>query len=324
MKKTLTRMVALLSCTALLGSTALLAGCQPSSTSPADSASSSAAASSADAARIGVTASFTPIRWLAEQIGGDYVTVTSATPTNVEPHDYEFSPKQVAELESTDVIFYVSGFQPSLDAAISTIGAGNAVNLADAAKLVHHRGLADNHGDEATEAGRVLDPHFWLDPVRMQDVAEAITASLSSMDPEHRADFEANFARLKQELTDLNSRYTTGLAQCATTTVVSSHAAFGYLTDRYNLVQVGIAGIDPDQDPSPLDISEVKRIMAETGTRTIFAEANSPAKTAEAIAAETGAQLSTLSTAEADPEGAGYLAIMDSNLAHLREGLQCQ
>ncbi|MFC2459527.1 metal ABC transporter substrate-binding protein, partial [Peptidiphaga sp.] len=57
--------------------------------------------------KLNVATSFYPVQWLVQQIGGDKVTATSVTPANVEPHDYEISPAQIAKLGKVDALVYV-------------------------------------------------------------------------------------------------------------------------------------------------------------------------------------------------------------------------
>ena len=74
-----------------------------------------------------VSTSFYPIQYLAESIGGKLVKVSTVTPSNVEPHDFELSGKETAELSKADLIAYVPGFQPSLDKAVKEVGSGPTV-----------------------------------------------------------------------------------------------------------------------------------------------------------------------------------------------------
>lgn len=293
-----------------------------------------------------VSVSFYPIQYLVEAIGGDHVTVTSVTPTNVEPHDYELSPKDVTGLSSAAIIAYVSGFQPSLDDAVAQVDGPTVVDLAGSVSLEHHDGVSEEHdhdgegaGDhssaEAHESetahdhehegdGAALDPHFWLDPQRMVSAANAIEAALSKADPDNAADYKANLATLTTTLEDLDTSYSTGLAQCQRTTFVTSHAAFGYMAERYGLTQTSISGIDPDSEPSPADLAAVKQVVQDTGTTTIFTEELVSPETAEALASETGASTAVLNPIESAPEGSDYAGAMTTNLQELRTALSCQ
>ena len=326
------RHLAAVAALALAGSLASCAALSPGSDSTA--AASGAGPTAAPSGALTVSTSFYPIQYLAQAIGGEHVAVTSVTPTNVEPHDFELSPKDVTALSASSLVLYVSGFQPSLDDALAQVSGPAVVDLAGSVDLVHHDGVEEEHEEGATEAATeaahdhdaaaALDPHFWLDPVRMQAAAKAVEAALAQADPAHADDYAANLNTLNATLADLNTSYSTGLGHCERTTFVTSHAAFGYLADRYGLTQASISGVDPESEPSPAELAEVKKIVESTGTTTIFTEELVSPETAQAVAAETGAQTRVLSPIESAPEDGDYAGTMRTNLEELRTALSCQ
>ena len=309
-----------------------------------------------------VSTSFYPIQYLAEAIGGKLVKVSTVTPSNVEPHDFELSGKETAELGKADLIAYVPGFQPSLDKAVKEVGSGpTVVDLSKPANLVHHEGVEEEHehseeaSDGATDAASAvataqsteaghddhghaehshaeggedhdgdLDPHFWLDPQRMIKVAETLESSFAQVDPANANDYKAGLDKLKTALTNLDTQYTKSLSSCQHNTFITSHAAFGYLADRYKLTQASISGIDPETEPSPAEMANIKSVVQSTGVKTIFTEELVSDAPAKAIAAETGAETSVLSPLESKPERGDYTDAMTSNLERLKGALVCQ
>ncbi|MDD7384276.1 MAG: metal ABC transporter substrate-binding protein [Actinomycetaceae bacterium] len=305
--------------TASLGVLALAAGCSSQGSAGASSSSASTESSQEAARTVSVSASFYPVAWLTEQIGGSHVQVTSVTPGNVEPHDFELAPKDVSALSSANLLVYVKGFQPSMDDAAATVSGPDILDLSSAVDL--------KPADPATvEEGEKMgsDPHFWLDPVRMQAAAQAITTQLAKQDSAHQADYDANMKALNEKLTDLDSQFKNGTQKCALTTVVTSHAAFGYLTNRYGLTQTPISGIDPESEPSPAELAAVKKVVESTKTTTIFTEELVSPKTAEAVASETGAHTAVLSPIESQPEKGDYISAMENNLKEIRSALSCK
>ena len=296
---------------------------------------------------LSVAVSFYPIQYLAETIGGDHVSVTSLTPTDVEPHDYDLSGKEViSTLEGSSLVAYVAGFQPSLDKAVTQISGPTVVDLSGEVDLQHHEGVEDEdeHGegsDNATEkatekatgeAGHEghdhdagsLDPHFWLDPVRMKSAATAVEEALAAADPDNADDYKANLDSLTTTLDGLDSSYQGGLTQCERKTFITSHAAFGYLADRYRLTQVSISGSDPEAEPSAADIAAAKKAVEDTDSTTIFTEELLSPEIADAIASETGATTDVLSPIESAPEDTDYAGAMSNNLDALRTALACK
>ena len=303
----------------------------PDSSSSADSRTAGGAAGA-----LPVAVSFYPIQYLTEAIGGDYVSVTSLTPADQEPHDYDLSGKEVTStLEGASLVAYVEGFQPSLDKAVTQVNGPTVLDLSSKVDLKHHEGMEDEeeHADESADEGAhkeadhdadSLDPHFWLDPVRMKSAATAIEEALATADPDHAEDYKTNLETLTSTLDGLDSSYQGGFSQCERKTFITSHAAFGYLADRYSLTQASISGVDPESEPSPAELAEVKKVVESTGTTTIFTEELVSPETAEAVASETGATTAVLSPIESAPEDADYAGAMSANLDALRTALACK
>ncbi|NEE06526.1 zinc ABC transporter substrate-binding protein, partial [Streptomyces sp. SID7499] len=131
----------------------------------------------------------------------------------------------------------------------------------------HSEGDGHNHGEEGG-----ADPHIWLDPVKYAEVAKGVGKSLEKADPDHAADYKKNTDALVAELGELNTAYATGLKNTSTKTFITTHSAFGYLAERYGLTQQGIAGIDPEAEPSPARIQEIHTIAEKEKATTVFFE----------------------------------------------------
>ena len=346
-----------------LGATLILAAGMSACSALKSESSSSASAphTIAPGKTLTVSTSFYPIQYLAEAIGGKLVKVSTVTPSNVEPHDFELSGKETAELGKADIIAYVPGFQPSLDKAVKEVGSGpTVVDLSKPANLVHHEGVEEEHehGEEATDGASAtasaaataqaseeghdehkdehshaegeeghdsdLDPHFWLDPDRMIKVAEALETSFAKIDPANANDYKAGLDKLKTALTGVDNQYKQGLTTCQHKTFITSHAAFGYMAERYGLTQASISGIDPETEPSPAEMANIKSVVEKTGVKTIFTEELVSDAPAKAIAAETDAKTSVLSPLESKPERGDYTDAMTSNLERLKSAMVCQ
>ena len=346
-----------------LGATLILAAGMSACSALKSESSSSASAphTIAPGKTLTVSTSFYPIQYLAEAIGGKLVKVSTVTPSNVEPHDFELSGKETAELGKADLIAYVPGFQPSLDKAVKEVGSGpTVVDLSKPANLVHHEGVEEEHehehehGEEATDGASAsaataqaseakhdehghdehaeggeghdgdLDPHFWLDPDRMIKVAEALETSFAKIDPANANDYKAGLDKLKTALTGVDNQYKQGLTTCQHKTFITSHAAFGYMAERYGLTQASISGIDPETEPSPAEMANIKSVVEKTGVKTIFTEELVSDAPAKAIAAETDAKTSVLSPLESKPERGDYTDAMTSNLEQLRSAMECK
>ena len=108
-----------------------------------------------------------------------------------------------------------------------------------------------------------------------------------------------NFIAKAQELT---KKYQPIFEKASQKTFVTQHTAFSYLAKRFGLKQLGIAGISPEQEPSPRQLTEIQEFVKTYKVKTIFTESNASSKVAETLVKSTGVSLKTLNPLEADPE----------------------
>ncbi len=255
-----------------------------------------------------VVTSFYPLQFIAERIAGDAVTVYNLTKPGAEPHDLELTPRDVAQLADADLVVYLDGFQPAVDTAVAE-QASTAYDVARGADLSAN------------------DPHFWLDPVRLADVADRLADRLAQLSPDDAASFRRNAGALRAALVALDAEFSAGLANCASSDLVTSHAAFGYLARRYGLTQRGITGLRPEDEPSPGALADIADFVTAHQVRTIYSETLVSPAVARTLARETGARAAVLDPIEGLHEastGTDYLAVMRANLATLREGQVCR
>lgn len=284
---------------------------------------------------ITVVASFYPLEYAVERVAGDHVETVTLTDPGVDPHDLEMSPEDVATVQGADVVLYSSGLQAAVDDAVGAQAGDSAFDVNEAADLVE-TGSEDEHADEEEghsedEEGHDdhggVDPHFWLDPQRYAGVAEAIAEELAEADPDNAEDYRANAADFVAELEELDEEFATGLAECEQTSMVTTHAAFGYISTKHGLEQVGITGLSPEAEPSPARMAEVTEIVEDNGVDTIYSEVLLGAELADTIANETGAEVLLLDPIEGitdESAGEDYLEVMRANLEALRSGQGCQ
>ncbi|WP_405912227.1 metal ABC transporter substrate-binding protein [Streptomyces sp. NBC_00963] len=290
---------------------------------------SSAAADHKDG-KLHVVASFYPLQYLTQEIGGDHVSVTNLTKPGVEPHDLELSPKQTVALSSVDAIVYLKGLQPAVDEAIKQSGVKYTADAASMTTLEkhgtevdgHHHTTGDNDSHSESEAG--LDPHIWLDPVRFAQVAKGVDRTLAAADPKHKADYRKNTDALVRKLDALNKQYVNGLKNRTSDTFVTTHAAFGYLAERYGLTEEAISGIDPESEPSVSRMKDLHALAAKHHVNTVFFETIANPDTARTLAGDLHVKTGVLDPLEGitdKSKGRNYLQVMQSNLVALQKAL---
>ncbi len=269
------------------------------------------AGSASGSGKTTVVGAFYPLVYAAEEIGGRGVAVTNLTPAGVEPHDVELSAREVARVRDTDVVLYLdSGFQPALERAVD--GAkGRAVDL-----------LADLplRRPAEPEAEETADPHVWLDPLLYARIAHRIGDVLGG---------KGKAEEFAGKLRALDRDYKTGLKTCIRRDIVTSHAAFGYLAQRYGLRQIALTGLSPEAEPTPRELERVVESVRRRGATTIFFETLISPDLAKTVARETGATTAVLNPLEGLTEeelasGVNYFTVMRENLRALRRALGCR
>lgn len=271
-----------------------------------------------------VAADFYPVQFLADRVGGDLVEVTDLTPAGTEPHDLALTGKSRAALQDADVALYLgANFQPDVQSAVHELPKSVLTDDLLAAPGITLRTAPAELGKESLSGNK--DPHVWLDPRNMIALSRSVEKAFAKKDPAHASTYDKNQKALETDLTALDGEYRQGLAHCDNTTIVTSHAAFGYLADDFGLTQVAIAGLSPDDEPDPATLAKITQVATAAHVGTVFfEEALSPALS-KTVAQEIGAKTDLLAALEFQPQGSqDYLSVMRGNLQRLVKGLGCR
>lgn len=264
--------------------------------------------------KLNIVASFYPLYEIAKTVGGDLVRVTNLVPAGAEPHDYEPTPQEIIALNQAQLVIYNgAGLEPWADKIIPELEKSRIQTL----KL-----------SEPESAG-ATDPHFWLDPGKYEGKVTVVLQKLAGLDPSHAQTYQQNASRFVKEIKDLDALYKNGLQDCAYRSFVTNHAAFSYLSKKYNLTMIPIAGISPDAEPSPKGLAKLTEIIKKVGIKYIFVETLVSPKIAEVLARETGAKTLVLNPIEGltdndIAQGKNYISVMKENLNNLRIALKCK
>lgn len=297
--------------------------------------------------KVNVYTTVYPLSYVASRIGGEHAEVVNIVPTGVEPHDFEPTAKDVVAMSGADVFIYNgSGLEAWVDQVVDGLDRTNVivVNATEGLPVVeavdgHETGHDGDHHEEESASGEheteshghdhshgPVDPHVWLDPTLLKQQAEKVKEALVKADAAHQADFEKNYRQLAADLDALDQEFQAMAREVPRKEFVVSHAAFGYLANRYGLKQVAISGLSPADEPSPAELRKLVEYVKERGIRHILFESLVSPDVAETIARETGARTAVLNPLEGLTEaeakaGKDYLAIMRENLETLRKAL---
>lgn len=283
--------------------------------------------------KIQVIASFYPLYYFTQRIGGDRVDVKTIVPPGVEPHDFEISPRDAADIENSDlVVVNGAGFEPWFEKVRPDLDTKkiNYAVLSEGISLLKGAGHEEegtteeeNHAEE-----EAVDPHIWLSPVVAQKMVQKITKGLIKSSPENESFYKENEKKLQSDLIVLNQDFQKGLSSCKKKDFVTSHAAFAYIAKEYGLNQVSISGISPEEEPSAQKLAQVSDFVKKNNIEYIFFEKFINPRLSNTIANETGAKTLVLDPIEglSDDDiraGKNYFTVMRSNLNNLRIALQC-
>ena len=306
----------------LLAGAALLVGCGNSESSNITT----------DADRLTVAASFYPIAEIVQRVGGDDVDLLALTAPGIEPHDSELSAKQLDELAKADIVFYIGGgFQPDLEKAIESLpSTAKAVDLLKSVETLDEEAIADEAKDDDDHAHSGADPHVWLDPANMAEMAVTIATEISKV--ESLNDTTALTERLNayaNELTAIGTLIDTTFASCERKELVTAHDAFAYFAHRANLTTVPIAGVDPETEPSAKDLEATAAIAKKGNVTTVFFEEILPKEFADTVAQLIGAKVASINAVETISQsdldaGVTYSSIMKSNISAISTALGCK
>lgn len=304
----------------------LLAGCGD------EGINNSSGESEASSKKLKVVTSFYPMYEFSKQVAGEHADVIGLIPAGVEPHDWEPSAKDMAEIKEADIFVYnglVEGWaEQALESAPNdkrvVVEAIDGIQLIEAVEHDHEEEGHEEEGHE--EELHSLDPHIWLSPVLAQQEVLAIQEAFEKADPANKDAYKANADAYISKLKELDDAFKSGLQGVKHTAFVTQHAAFGYLAKEYGLTQVPIAGLSPEQEPSPEQMAEVVAFAKEHQIKTILFETLVDPKIAQTIADEIGAKTDVLNpieglTDEDKKDNLDYIGIMTKNLEALKKAL---
>ena len=322
---------------AVFGSVALLAvsliaGCGGAGNAPAAAGSVEGSSSATtENAKVKVVASFYPMADFASKVGGNHVQVENLVPAGVEPHEWEPAPKDIKAIEGADLFVYngadmegwVADTLESVDTSkVAVVEASRGIKLREA----DHSHEAEGDQTEEHEHTGEHDPHVWVSPKNALHELGNIKDGLVKADPDHKADYEANYKEYAAKFEALDKEYAEKLGATKGKTIVVSHEAYGYLCDEFGLTQMPITGMDAEGEPDAQTMAQIVDFVKQHNVKVIFSEDLVSPKVAQAIADETGAKCEQLNPIEGLTDkqlkaGEDYLSVMEDNLDKLVDAL---
>jgi zinc transport system substrate-binding protein len=298
---------------------------------------------SADTERgIKIVSTLFPLHDLAQAIGGDRVTTTLLLPPGMSPHAFEPTPSDMLKISQADFFIYTGeNLEPwagkllnSLNVIPNSLVLGqnlNTLELSDDHGHEHEDGHEDHPSDEhEEELESGLDPHIWLDPLLMMEMADRFTNQLVALDVAGTDYYLSNLASYKNSLEQLDADFREALADCRHREIIyGGHYAFGYLAKRYNLDYEAAQGFSPDAESSPTRLVDLVKMLKDHQVNYLFAAQMDNPQLSETLAQEAQVEILTLHTVhnlsqEERDRNLSYENLMRLNLKNLKQGLECR
>lgn len=308
----------------------------------------------AQAAEVKAVASFSVLADVVSEVGGDRVEVSSLIGPNGDPHAYEPTPNDVRRVRDADVVFMSGlGLEGWMDRLIATSGyKGQPVVVSD---NIHTREMGeeghdhdhdgdhghDHDGDHGHDHGDDHDhghdddhdhggghhhhhdgpdPHVWNSPANVEVWVDNIVTALSKADPDGAEAYRANGDAYKQELESLDDYARTQIDAIPEDRrkILTSHDAFGYFGDRYDVTFLAPLGVTTDSEASARDVAGLITQMKEEHIGSYFFENSNDPRLVEQIAsaagAEPGGELYVESLSKPDGPAATYAEMFRFNV----------
>jgi zinc transport system substrate-binding protein len=232
--------------------------------------------------RLTVVVSVLPQTEVAERVGGDRVDVFALVPPGAFPATYEPTPKQMAGVTHADLWLRIG---IPLESAMADRLAALAPDLTiidGVAGLPRRPMVGPDHGHDHG----AVDPHVWLDATLVARHAAILCDALCTAAPDHCAVFGANLAAYQAELTATDQRLAAVLAPLRGEPLFVFHPAYGYLAERYGLVQVPVEV--EGKVPTGRRLASLVELARSSNARSLFVQPQFAGGGARAVAAAMG------------------------------------
>ncbi len=272
-----------------------------------------------------VVVSIPPLVGLVEALVPPEAEVRGLVAPGQSPHAYEPTPSDVAAVGRADLVVLVGmGIESGLPASVRegpwVVSMGGVLGLETGAAHAHDHGH-DPHDDDPHDHNHNHtgpDPHLWLDPALVESFVPELAAAVRAAMERSGADaaaIEAVSGRadlLLADVREVDAAYREKLAAHRGAVVITQHAAWSRLTDRYGIVVASEIQV-AETGPSAGHLATLVQTASGLGVRAVLTEPQLNRAVAERLAEQLGVPLGTL-----DPIGSGdWTAMMLKNLDEL-------
>ena len=263
---------------------------------------------------------------LAEEIGGDDVTVHSATHGRQDAHYIRARPSLIAKARRAKILFcsgadLETGWLPVLlergAGRIVQPGQPGHVMAADHVEVLERPEVLDRSLGDIHPGG---NPHVHLDPRNMAIMAEVLTERLERIDPERAEAYRQRLASFQARWAEAVAGWRERIAALRGMKVIVYHKAWVYLLHWTGLDRIAVLERVSGVPPTASHLVEVLDRVRDSGARAILRAPFDPEDAAEWLSGKTGIPAVELPfTVGGRPEATDLFSLFDSTLALLEE-----
>jgi zinc/manganese transport system substrate-binding protein len=272
-----------------------------------------------------VIATTTILGDLITNTAGDSVQVEVLMPIGADPHDFAPSARQAARLR--DAALVVANGIGLEEVLLDVIDAAeeDGVAVMRLGELLEPQPFAGGLAPE--EGSNGLDPHVWMDPIRMADAVDLIADRLRT---DLGVEVDASAAAFRSRILELNDEIVLMIEAVPPERrkMVTNHFSYGYYTARYGLTLLGtvIPAATTGAETSAADFAALVDLLKREEVSVIFGSTTEPTTLADALSEEVGyqvkvAKLYTGSLGEAGSGAETYVDMMRSSTRLIVENL---
>ncbi len=286
----------------------------------------------AEAKKLNVVTATTDMAALAQEVGGDRISVESIAKGYQDPHFVEAKPSFLLKLRQADLLIVVGlqleiGWLPPLITQSGNpriqVGASGYLDASQFAEILEiptgvvTRAMGDVHP--------LGNPHYWLDPDNGRRVARGIAGKLSELDPSDSAYFQQRFEDFDKRLTAAEQKWDAEMAPYRGRKIVTYHnsATATNFAKHFHLEVIGYVEPRPGIPPTPSHTFELMALMKRESCKLLLVEPYFDLKTPNSIGAATGAKVVVyLPSVGGEKQVTNYFELFDYDIDLLKKAFQ--
>ncbi|MFC7132157.1 MULTISPECIES: metal ABC transporter substrate-binding protein [Salinibaculum] len=251
---------------------------------------------------------------ITAQVAGDAAEANLLVPVGQHGHGWEPGPRVRADIHDADLLVHgMAGFQPWVDdirgdleadgSNVTTVDVSRGLSLLEPGGAHDDHDAHDSHAEDShdedhqegthdgEEHGRGMDPHFWLDPLRVKEAVGNVRAGLATVDSDNAETYARNAETVRGRLDDLHETIESTVGAASDRPLlVAGHDSFQYFGDRYGVEVEALTNVSPDDRPTTRDIEHAQEIIRAHDLQYICADPLESQQAATQLVAETDAE----------------------------------